>query len=356
MKTTQKKLYWICQIGGWTFYSLTDMVSYFTIFRFDYEKFGGLMAEVLVNTLVGIFLTHWFRLIFKRFQWIKLPIANLVLQCLGAVFIITLILDSFNVPMDRALLDIDNNSGFFGSISYFVNLSKPVIFWMLIYVMYSYTNERKNDEIEKIRLKSSIRETESKVLRAQMNPHFMFNALNSIRALVLEDPARAQEGITQLSNILRSSLVADRRKTVSLREELKTIEDYLGLEKVRYEERLQIKWDTDPDTLSLQVPPMMLQTLVENAIKHGVQKALRWGFVEINTSLINNQLHIKIRNTGELKATESKSEVGGFGLKNTSQRLNLLYGSDAHFNIYQEDNQIVCAEIVLPVQSTTPNP
>jgi LytS/YehU family sensor histidine kinase len=184
-----------------------------------------------------------------------------------------------------------------------------------------------------------------------MNPHFIFNALNSIRALVYEDPTKAQQGITQLSNILRSSLIADRRTTISLKEELRTVEDYLALEKVRYEERLQSKWDIDDNTLGIQVPPMMLQTLVENAIKHGVQKAIGWGFIEINTSIIKDKLHIKIRNTGQLHSTDSDSESSGFGLKNTAQRLDILYGAASSFKIYQEDNLTVCAEIGIPTRN-----
>ena len=95
----------------------------------------------------------------------------------------------------------------------------------------------------------------------------------------------AQQSITQLSNLLRNSLLADRRKTVELREEIKTVDDYLALEKVRYEDRLTCRLEIEPKTQYLQVPPMMLQTLVENAIKHGVQKAIGGGFVELTTWL-----------------------------------------------------------------------
>jgi LytS/YehU family sensor histidine kinase len=108
---------------------------------------------------------------------------------------------------------------------------KPLMIWTLFYYASHYFERKSEIEVEKVRLESSIRETESKVLRAQMNPHFMFNALNSIRALILEEPEKAQKAVTQLSNILRSSLLADRRKTVSLSEELRTVEDYLALEK-----------------------------------------------------------------------------------------------------------------------------
>ena len=258
------------------------------------------------------------------------------------------LLVALNLPLDAKYTGKLLTESPILAIEYFINLSKPLFVWVLIYLFYHYSEEKRLKEVEQMKLKSSIKETEAKVLKAQMNPHFMFNALNSIRALVLEDPSKAQQGITQLSNILRSSLIADRRTTISLKEELRTVEDYLALEKVRYEERLQTKWDVDDDTLGIQVPPMMLQTLVENAIKHGVQKAIGWGFIEINTGLENDNLHIKIRNTGQLFSTESDSEAGGFGLKNTAQRLDILYGNDASFKIYQENNLTVCAEIIIP--------
>jgi two-component system, LytTR family, sensor kinase len=187
--------------------------------------------------------------------------------------------------------------------------------------------------------------TESKVLRAQMNPHFMFNAMNSIRALILEDPDKAQKAVTQLSNILRSSLLADRRKTINLSEEVKTVEDYLELEKIRYEERLQIRKNIYPDTLNIQVPPMLLQTLVENAIKHGVSKPVKGGFVSIESKIVNKNLVIVISNTGILEKTDS----GGFGLENTAHRLELLFGPESKFRIYQASQEVVTAEITIPL-------
>jgi two-component system LytT family sensor kinase len=351
MVLTQKKSYWISQLTGWIFYTLVDIISYLTIFSFNYDEFSRLLGNGIINIMVGISLTHLFRLIFRRFNWIKLPIPELIIRCLAIILVITFIMAAINIPMDSKILNFEKVNWALRDISYLLTLSKPILIWVLIYVFYAYTNERKNDAIERIKLESSVRDSEAKILRAQMNPHFMFNALNSIRALILEDPVKAQTGVTQLSNILRSSLVADRRKTVSLKEELKTIEDYLGLEKVRYEERLQIKWAIDENTLGIQVPPMMLQTLVENAIKHGVQKAIRWGFVEINTSILDKKLHIKIRNTGKLKKTENKNEAGGFGVINTVQRLKLLYGDEANFKIYEEDDITVCSEIIIPIEN-----
>jgi two-component system LytT family sensor kinase len=346
---SQKRSYWIYQLIGWSFYHFSELIGLFTLFSFNLDGFTLMIGNAVVNIIMGITLTHVFRLIYKEYEWIKLPVGQMIIRSGAMVLLITFIMAAVNIPLDGQLINTEKMNWALRDIGYLVTLGKPVLIWVLIYVFYSYTNERKNDAIVRIKLQSSIKETEAKVLRAQMNPHFMFNALNSIRALILEDPSRAQKGITQLSNILRSSLVADRRTTVTLKEELKTIADYLALEKVRYEERLQVKWDIDERTLNLLVPPMMLQTLVENAIKHGVQKALRWGFVEIRTSLDAKNLIIRVRNTGELLRKINNHEAGGFGLINTQQRLKLLYGDDARFEIKQEDSITVCAEILLPL-------
>ncbi len=346
----QKQTYWLAQISGWTLYHLADIIGYSAIFSFDFEELNRLIGNGLVNIAAGIGLTHLFRVIFKHYEWIKLPVSQLVMRSLGIIALITFILAAINIPMDSQIINTEKMNWALRDITYLLNLSKPVLIWVLIYVFYNYTNIRKNDAMERLKLESSIKETEAKVLRAQMNPHFVFNALNSIRALVIEDPQKSMLAITQLSNLLRSSLVADRRATVSLNEEIKTIENYLSLEKIRYEERLQTKWMIDPSTLHAQVPPMLLQTLVENAIKHGVQKAQRWGFVEIQSYFEENKLVIKIRNTGKLKEKEQKNESGGFGLQNTRLRLNLLYGAAGNLRIVQEDHLTVCAEISLPIE------
>lgn len=342
----QSKAYWFSQIGGWSLYTLSEIFSYFSLFSFSFDEFNGLIGNAVVNIFSGIMLTHGFRLIFKKYNWIKAPITQLILRCSVVIFVITFVLAAINIPMDADIINTEKVNWALRDITYLLNLSKPVLIWVLIYVFYSYITERQNDLVERLQIESSAKETEAKVLRAQMNPHFMFNALNSIRALISEDPKKAITGVTQLSNILRSSLVADRRTTVTVKEELKTIEDYLALEKVRYEERLQSKKVIDPASLNVHIPPMMIQTLVENAIKHGVQKATRWGFIEIVTKVMGDILYIKIRNTGQLK--DDTKSVSGYGLSNTKRRLQLLYGSKAKMRVFQENHLTVCAEIALP--------
>ncbi len=349
MGIAKQKIYWFCQVFGWTLLVLVEYLAYVLQDGFDPDA----LYLAVANIFLGITLTHLYRLMIKRWHWVRLPFIRLAPRVLFSVFVLALIMTLVNLPIDRVIVPqhLVNEPWFF--IGYILAWGKAMLAWVLSYTVYHYVERTRDAEIDKILLKTSIRETEAKVLRSQLNPHFVFNALNSIRALVHENPTKAQQSITQLSNLLRNSLLADRRKTVELREEIKTVEDYLALEKVRYEDRLTSRIDLDGRTLFWQVPPMMLQTLVENAIKHGVSTAVGGGFVAVQSTLMSHddgvdKLHIVIRNTGVLGDKEAS---GGFGLANTAQRLELLYGPDAQFQIVQEDETIVCADIIIPAQS-----
>ncbi|RYF74704.1 MAG: sensor histidine kinase [Cytophagaceae bacterium] len=348
---SKQRIYWFCQIVGWTLLIMVDFIIYWIDDGFKPEVFYLAIADIML----GISLTHLYRLTIQRWNWVRLPFLQLVPRVLASVMVLAFIMSVINLPVDLELITNQQLHGLSLFMATMVSWVKTMLAWVLSYTAYHYVERTRQAEIEKILLKSSIRETEAKVLRSQLNPHFMFNALNSIRALVYENPQKAQLGITQLSNILRNSLLADRRKTVELREEIKTVQDYLALEKVRYEERLDCRVTVDPQASYWQVPPMMLQTLVENAIKHGVSKAVNGGFVELVGRIVTgtsgrDELHIRIRNTGTLG---DKLASGGFGLKNTSQRLDLLYGSEAYFTIEQEAPGVVVANVQIPQHSDT---
>jgi hypothetical protein len=349
MGIAKQKIYWFCQLFGWTLLILVEYLAYLLEYGFDADTF----YLALANIFLGITLTHLYRLMIKRWRWVQLPFVQLAPRVLFSVFVLSIVMTMINMPVDWRIVPDKFVEEPWPVIGYILSWGKTMLAWVLSYTVYNYLEQNRNAEIEKILLKTSIRETEAKVLRSQLNPHFVFNALNSIRALVYENPTKAQQSITQLSNLLRNSLLADRRKTVELREEIKTVEDYLALEKVRYEDRLRSEIELDGRTLYWQVPPMMLQTLVENAIKHGVSKAVGGGFVAVQSSIEADKLRIVIRNTGTLG---DKGASGGFGLANTAQRLELLYGPEARFTIEQENEgehgePIVCAEIIIPAQS-----
>ncbi|HEY9260665.1 sensor histidine kinase [Chitinophaga sp.] len=221
------------------------------------------------------------------------------------------------------------------------------IIWWMIYYIWHYIERNRGSQVDQLKLETTVKELELKTIKAQLNPHFIFNALNSIRALVDENPQRARTAITELSNILRSSMQTEKAETVSLENELNIVKDYLALEHIRFEERLNVRYEIDPDTLELQVPPMMLQTLVENAIKHGISRIIKGGSVCINSSLKGMQHVITIENTGQI--VENSINGHGFGLQSTRQRLSLLFGNRASFEIRNKDEQTVEATVVMPL-------
>jgi LytS/YehU family sensor histidine kinase len=192
-----------------------------------------------------------------------------------------------------------------------------------------------------------IKELELKTIKSQINPHFIFNALNSIRALVDEDPQRARQAITELSNILRSSIQVDKVEITSLEKELDIVKDYLALEYIRFADRLKVVYEVDSKTLSHQIPPMMLQTLVENAIKHGLSKQPGDCTIKIVSNVENDKLVLIVQNTGLLQ----QAEKDGFGLQSTRERLNILYRGQAIFEIYQCEPNEVTAKLIIPISN-----
>ncbi|WP_439559482.1 sensor histidine kinase [Dyadobacter sp.] len=340
---SKKRTYWTLQVLGWTLLIMFEYVPYVLEYGFEIGEF----YTALANILLGIVLTHVYRLVIRKWNWSSLPLPRLALRVVGSVLWLGLIMAMINQPMDREMLEHNLLNQPLVFWSYYANWCKNLLAWILSYTVYHYVEQNRLASYEKIMLKMSAREAEAKVLRSQLNPHFTFNALNSIRALVYEDPSKAQLSITQLSNILRNSLLADRRKTVDLQEELRTVEDYLELEKVRYEDRLRYTIKANAQAVYWQVPPMMLQTLVENGIKHGVSKEVGGGFIDVKAEIANDVLAINIYNSGNLGTTES----GGVGLKNTAERLSILYGKAATFRIYQCEDNVVCSEVKIPMLS-----
>jgi LytS/YehU family sensor histidine kinase len=188
-------------------------------------------------------------------------------------------------------------------------------------------------------MESAMKDLELKTIRSNLQPHFIFNSLNSIRALIDEDPELARKAITKISNILRSS-ITKQDATDSLENELKLVNDYLALEKIRFEERLSLTQDIDPASLPIQVPTMMLQTLVENAIKHGISSLEQGGRIHIKTSYTNHQLEIEVINSGTLNQDEANENSLGFGLSSTRQRLKLLYSNTSDLELFEQNGYV----------------
>jgi two-component system, LytTR family, sensor kinase len=227
-----------------------------------------------------------------------------------------------------------------------INYSIAFLIWSAMYFLINTLENFRKAEIENLRWEALRNETELNRLKSQLNPHFMFNAMNVIRALVDENPARSKDAITQLSGLLRNTLQFGKHKTVSLGKELEVVRDYLALESARMEERLRVEWNVREECESFEVPPLMLQTLVENCIKHGIARIPEGGVVRINASCSETGLKIVLENSGTYDP--ARKTESGFGLRNSIERLNLLYGNEATLNIRNSSANTVITEVFIP--------
>ena len=361
-------IYWICQIGGWVSYALTIL-----LFAYVLEKQLSWMflERILVSVLLGIVFTHLLRKAITTSklsppaptsQWWKIFLLVLFFSfsfslTSSSVIEVLRLFDpgremaklgenQFVFSMD-AIVNSWSSARVIKRLLFSLILDTPIFFvWISIYILWHYIEFTNKEEIKKVKLETLIKELELKTIKSQINPHFIFNALNSIRALVDEDPQRARQAITELSNILRSSIQVDKVEVTSLEKELAIVKDYLALEYIRFADRLKIVYEIDAAIMHYHLPPMMLQTLVENAIKHGLGKQPGNCLIQIIAKIEDHKLVLKVINTGILQSTETD----GFGLQSTRERLNILYGGEALFEIYQCEDKQVTAKLVIPIQ------
>ncbi|HEY8935989.1 MAG TPA: histidine kinase [Cyclobacteriaceae bacterium] len=336
------RLYWTLQIGGWLLYAFLQIVS-------SVLASGNVNVKRVIflvyEALLCLFVTHVFREFINKNKWLYLGLPRLIPGILLSVSTMAIIVYFLRMPVSLLLgfynehvaLDLQH---VFGLTSIYVLI---FFLWSILYFTYQYF-ERYN---RSLKYEASMNEIELNNLKSQLNPHFIFNALNSIRALVDENPGKSKQAINQLSNILRNSLATDKKGLTNFEDELKTVRDYLGLESIRFEERLKTEFDIHPESQRFMVPPLMIQTLVENGIKHGISKLTAGGVIQMKTVVDSGHLKISIRNSGHLTSNPKRSKKG-LGLKNTVQRLKLLYGNEATFRIVNENDKFVLTEISIP--------
>jgi two-component system, LytTR family, sensor kinase len=340
----KQRLYWTLQVGGWMLYAIIQIVV--SVFASDGQ--GVSTQRVIFLTYEAFFcllLTHIFRNAINNWRWLEASMTLLIPRVILSVFVMGFVIGILRIPIAIPLGIATREKAFdIGNVFGFTIIYAFIFFlWCVLYFIYNYF-ERYNTSLK---LEASVREIELNNLKSQLNPHFIFNALNSIRALVDENPSKSKQAINQLSNILRNSLSTGKRGLTKFEDELKIVKDYLGLESIRFEERLKTEFEIDPESLDFLVPPLMIQTLVENGIKHGISKLTAGGTIQMKTSVRNDRLTVLIRNSGQY-VNGSKHKSGGLGLENTRQRLKLIYGGKASFRIMSENDTFVLTEIEIP--------
>jgi len=337
--------YWICQLGGWIFYGLAIL---FFVYSFD-KKLNPLFVNRLVLIIIlGVIFTHLLRYLIHQLKLTPPLKSNSLVNMLILVSSICILFSIVSSSLIQWLgwFDPFLKGDILKRFMFTLIEESPIIFvWSSLYYIWHFVEADRKDEVNKVKLEGLVKELELKTIKSHINPHFIFNSLNSIRALVDENPERARTAITELSNILRSSMQAEKSETSPLEKELSIVKDYLALEHIRFEDRLRVEYDIDEDTLCEPVPPMMLQTLVENAIKHGISKRINGGFVKIISRINQQQRELIVQSTGTLEENY-KSE--GFGVSSTQNRLLLMYGSEAKFELKNLSNGIVEAKVIMP--------
>jgi two-component system LytT family sensor kinase len=355
MKLSRKQIYWISQVTGWSFFI---GINIFIISSFEEISWQRILVWIFLGFL-GVIFTHLLRGIIRKNNWLNLPLKNTIPRILASSIIAGVIIYALVFVASYAAGTFKQDEYNFAKlVGGIINISILILLWNLIYFVIHYMENYKKKEIESLIWEAAVKDYELKTLKSQLNPHFMFNAMNSIRALIEEDPESAKVAITKLSNILRYSLQMERMERVPLEDEVETVKNYLDLERIRFEDRLKYKFDIDRSTQKIEIPPMMIQTLIENGIKHGIAKRTEGGEIQLTSKLLSNasgqKLKIEIRNSGIFSEEQLKNS-SGFGVSNTKHRLNLLFGENANFTIQNENGNTVLAEVEIPIGSTNNN-
>ena len=343
----KQRAYWTCQIVGWTvLYGISMAISAVS----DGFSFNLVLNHALA-VCIGIGVSHSFRTYAGHASWTDLPLRQLAPRVLGA----TLILGAAYTGLGDLLILLDviepvgmDEDAFWTPQRLLISAfgSAMVMFmWLVTYFGVHFVWNYRQAEVDKWKLEAQAETARLKALKLQLNPHFFFNSLNSVRALIAEDPDRAQRMVTRLARLLRTTLQVDDVKTVPLEEELSTVRTYLELERVRFEDRLDYEIDAAEEALGHPVPFLLVQTLVENGIKHGIAQERRGGMIEIQADVDEEALRLQVTNPGHLE-----SEDGGIGLSNARERLRLLFGDEASLAVENATSDRVVATTVLPLR------
>ncbi|MGZ3865639.1 MAG: sensor histidine kinase [Bacteroidia bacterium] len=339
------RIYWTSQIVGW--------ILFFTVnFFFPPGKNELTTNNILYHlSLVpsAILLTHLYRMLIKRKHWLQRTVLTQLLIAILSGYVLSLAFLVLQIGLNIAFFGYSNQLAVIDIAISLINFWFVFVVWSVSYYFYHYMLSIRKSEINSFRIQATLKEAELNKLKSQLNPHFMFNALNSIRALIDEDPKKAKQAITKISSILRQTLSLEKNKLISFDREMELVKDYLDLEKIRFEERLHYSFEIEPGSNRYQVPPMILQTLVENSIKHGISNLTEGGMITIKTTILkNDKLQVEISNSGHYNPEATPQS--GYGIKNTRDRLAHVFADEASFSIFNE-KFFVKTQIVIPLYS-----
>ncbi len=311
-----------------------------------FKKQTGMYSVQFVGTGVLFLSTHLQRHLNRKYRWLELPLGKMALLVLAhnAVASITcqLLVCLFMLGIGMFTL---REFSFGYLVMYSANGLVMLSFWSTIYFAFQAIQRWKAKEVETLKLQLSLKEAELEAIRSQLNPHFLFNSLNNIRSLVLVDQNKAREMITRLSAMMRYVIGYNRNNLVPVAEELDFLDHYVALEKIHFEDKLTFSCQVEEAVRSAAIPPLGIQLLVENAIKHGIGTQAKGGRIQLSLHRQNGYLQVQVENTGVLDAS---SVSKGIGLQRLLERVAHSLDQPGTFTLSQTSDTSVTATLTLP--------
>jgi two-component system sensor histidine kinase AlgZ len=340
-------LYWALQIVGWLFYFYAQASGEVIFAGATWSQATALWGTACI---AGIALTHSFRWISRRRGWLSLPplplfarvaASTLALAATFTLLVTTLSRTVYGTPVAPIM------GSFYERLAQpeqlrnqFILLLAVFAAWVTLYMAFAMQRRRHQ-------LAAQLQAAELRLLKSQLNPHFLFNALNGLRSLIAEEPARARDAVTQLARTLRYTLASGDEDLVSLERELEMVDDYLSLEALRLAERLRVERGIEPAARVARVPAMLLQTLVENAIKHGIAELKEGGTLRIEARVAGEELRLTVTNPRPRESARATGE--GVGLRNSTARLRLLFGDRGSLTLDLSQPGVAVANVRIPM-------
>jgi two-component system, LytTR family, sensor kinase len=340
--TDRRGAFWMLQIGGWLAYFLLRLLPARAL-----DQPAVLALPALVATATGFCLTLILASLFRRA--IAQGGRQLWAISLSSLIFAALLFSSIEVWNHRAYVDASWQPRLWEYLALTFIDFYVLTAWSGAYFGISYYLMAQQQRRRMLELTAEAHAAQLKMLRYQLNPHFLFNTLNSISTLVLiKDSGRANAMLERLSRFLRATLADDASQTVSLAQDMETLQLYLDIERMRFEDRLRVEIDIDPSAAETRIPALLLQPLVENAIKYAVAPSEDGATIRIGAERTGGRVRLTVSDTGPgMPAVLGKSH-GGVGLANTRERLAQLYGDDQRLLISSNTPQGIVITIDLP--------
>jgi two-component system LytT family sensor kinase len=329
----REALFWTLHIGGWLAYAISQYLGTL-LYEHKYERMEGYGKVIAIAAVSGYQLSLELRYVFRRL-WLLSPqvmVFGALLSCYAFALIWRVIINSAYLQYTSDSMDWVMKS----PLEFFSNAMAStylLLCWTGLYFGFKYYDSLQKQREATLRAASLAQEAQLKMLRYQLNPHFLFNTLNAISTLILDSENRiANQAVMRLSEFLRYTLDQDPMKKVTLRQEIEAMNLYLTTEKLRFGDRLRLEFSVEERALEALVPSLLLQPLIENAVKYAVSPAEQGGSIRVEGRVRGTMLELAVADDGPGLSTGAAPGAGrGVGLRNTRERLAVLYDDNHRF-------------------------